>query len=354
MARTPTPDTLKTLLAPLSDAAIVLDASARLLYLNPPAERFFGANSSGLIGSPLTALHAGLGSWFEGSRHSGENGAASTSGAASVSGAVSPPPNLDGQPTITASPLTHANGKVWGWMIVIARSERWKAQAIDSVIHDLKNPLHLAGGALIMLREVSPPPDPLQSEYLRLLETGLDRIGKLVERLLSIERVESPTALGAMERLSLSDVFQKAAMRHVQAADAKSVTLLVERAPGDGVVLGDEEWLGSAADNLIENAIKYTPAGGQVRVIIREEPGESVAEVTDTGPGIALSDQARLFEPFYRVESDHTRRIPGTGLGLAIVRAVIERHGGRLWVSSEVGHGSTFGVALPLAVARAA
>lgn len=351
MARTPTPDTLKTLLAPLSDAAIVLDTSARLLYLNPPAVRFFGAHSPSLIGSPLADLHAGLGSWFEGSRHAGENAAANTSGAASMSGAVSPPPNLDGQPTITASPLTHANGRVWGWMIVIARSERWKAQAIDSVIHDLKNPLHLAGGALIMLREVSPPPDPLQSEYLRLLETGLDRIGKLVERLLSIERVESPTALGAMERLSLSDVFRKAAMRHVQAADAKSVTLLVERAPGDGVVLGDEEWLGSAADNLIENAIKYTPAGGQVRVIVREGSGESVAEVTDTGPGIPLPDQARLFEPFFRVETEYTRRIPGTGLGLAIVRAVIERHGGRLWVSSEVGHGSTFGVALPLVAA---
>ncbi len=335
MARTPTPETLKTLLAPLSDAAIVLDAAAQLLYLNPPAERFFGAQTAALIGSPLAALHAGLGAWFEGARNSGD------------SSAVTPPPNLDGQPTITASPLSHANGRVWGWMIVIARSERWKAQAIDSVIHDLKNPLHLAGGALIMLREVSPPPDALQSEYLRLLETGLDRIGKLVERLLAIERVESPTALGAMERLSLSDIFQRAAMRHVLAADAKSVTLLVERAPGEGLVLGDDEWLGSAADNLIENAIKYTPAGGQVRVIVREEAGESIAEVSDTGPGIPLPDQARLFEPFYRVETEYTRRIPGTGLGLAIVRAVIERHGGRLWVSSELGHGSTFGVALP-------
>ncbi len=344
MARSPSPETLRTLLAPLSDAVIVLDSSGRLLHINPPAERFFGPTSMSLIGAPLSQLHRGLGEWFESNRR------------ARGSNIVTPPPNLDGQPTITASPLSSVDGRVWGWMIVIARSERWKAQAIDSVIHDLKNPLHLAGGALIMLREVSPPPDPMQSEYIRLLETGLDRIGKLVERLLAIERVESPTALGEMRPLSLADVFQQAAMRHVHAADAKSVTLLVERAPGEGQVLGDEEWLGSAADNLIENAIKYTPAGGQVRVLTREADGEdgstgreSICQVVDTGPGIPLPEQARLFEPFYRVDTEHTRRISGTGLGLAIVRAVIERHGGRLWVSSEPGHGSTFGVALPIA-----
>ncbi len=350
MARSPSPETLKTLLASLSDAVLILDTSGRLLQINPPAERFFGAGSPNLIGAPLTELHRGLGEWFESHRR--------TRG----SSIVTPPPNLDGQPTITASPLSSTDGRVWGWMIVIARSERWKAQAIDSVIHDLKNPLHLAGGALIMLREVSPPPDDMQAEYLRLLETGLDRIGKLVERLLAIERVESPTALGEMRLLSLSDVFQQAAMRHVHAADAKSVNLLVERAPGDGLVLGDEEWLGSAADNLIENAIKYTPAGGQVRVILRAngaetdtgsaEAREAVCQVIDTGPGIPLAEQARLFEPFYRVDNEQTRRISGTGLGLAIVRAVIERHGGRLWVSSELGHGSTFGVALPLASPR--
>ncbi|MBL8096470.1 MAG: PAS domain-containing protein [Anaerolineales bacterium] len=336
MARTPSPEILKTLLAPLTDAAVILDPAGQLLHLNPPAERFFGASAAGLIGSPLSVLHHGLGDWFEANRR--------TRGKS----VVTPPPNLDGQPTVTATALTHANGRIWGWMIVIARSERWKAQAIDSVIHDLKNPLHLAGGALIMLREVSPPPDPMQAEYIRLLETGLDRIGKLVERLLAVERVESPTALGEMHPLSLADVFQQAMMRHVHSADSKSVTLLLERAPGEGRVLGDEEWLGSAADNLIENAVKYTQAGGQVRVITRELGGEVICEVSDTGPGIPASDQERLFEPFYRVENAYTRRITGTGLGLAIVRAVIERHGGRLWVSSEPGLGSTFGVALPL------
>jgi len=337
LARTPSPEVLKSLLAPLSDAAIVLDRDGRILHLNPPTERYFSVTVARLVGAPLLDLHRGLGEWFEAHQR-----------AAGTAAAVTPPPNLDGQPSVTAAPLTQADGECWGWMIVIARSERWKAQAIDSVIHDLKNPLHLASSALVMLGEVSPPATALQQEYLRLLETGLERIGRLIERLLAVERVESPTALSEMRRLSLADVFQQSARRHVLSADAKSITLLVERAPGEGEILGDEGWLSSAADNLIENAIKYTPMGGQIQVSVAEHGGEAVCEVIDNGPGIPLADQPRLFEPFYRVENDQQRRIPGTGLGLAIVRAVIERHGGRLYVTSEPGQGSTFGVALPL------
>jgi signal transduction histidine kinase len=117
----------------------------------------------------------------------------------------------------------------------------------------------------------------------------------------------------------------------------------------DVEILGDEVWLHRAAGNLVSNAIKYTPAGGRVLVTCREADGEGVVEVTDTGLGIPPEAQARLFQRFYRVRTESTRRAAGTGLGLAIVRTIIERHGGRVWVSSEEGKGSVFGFSLPLA-----
>jgi two-component system phosphate regulon sensor histidine kinase PhoR len=127
------------------------------------------------------------------------------------------------------------------------------------------------------------------------------------------------------------------------------VRLEVEEAPAGGRVLGDESWLHRAVTNLINNALKYTPPGGQVRVRYREAEGQAICEVTDTGPGIPSTAQPRLFERFYRVPGEPTRRNPGTGLGLAIVKAIVERHSGRVWVSSEEGKGSTFGFSVPLA-----
>lgn len=336
MSRRPTAALLMALTAPLTDACVVLDQAGRILHLNPPAARYFARALETVRDQHLRVLNAKLADWFDANRASGN-------------GVFTPTPNLDGQPTVSVAPL-----EAWGWMIVIARAERWKAQAIDSVVHDIKNPLNLATGAVFMLRETLSAPDALQAESLRLLDSGLERIGRLVERLLAIERVESPTALGEMTRLSLADVLQASAMRYVRQADAKAVGLLFERAPGDGLVLGDEEWLGSAADNLIENAIKYTPQGGQVRVIYRQTASEAIAEVIDSGPGIDPAAQTRLFEPFYRVDNEQARRIPGTGLGLAIVKAIIERHGGRVWVASAPGQGSTFGFGLPVSADREA
>jgi len=101
--------------------------------------------------------------------------------------------------------------------------------------------------------------------------------------------------------------------------------------------------------NLVGNAIKFTPQEGMVTVSAREEKGEVVVEVKDTGIGIAPEDQVHLFEKFYRVGRVETSDIEGTGLGLAIVKSIVEGHGGRVWVESEFGQGSTFGFALPIA-----
>ena len=100
--------------------------------------------------------------------------------------------------------------------------------------------------------------------------------------------------------------------------------------------------------NLVGNAIKYTPEGGHVWVRISPEDGRVITSVQDTGYGISKRDQKQLFQKFYRVRSEETAHIEGTGLGLAIARSIVERHGGRIWVESELGKGSTFSFSLPL------
>jgi len=112
-------------------------------------------------------------------------------------------------------------------------------------------------------------------------------------------------------------------------------------------VLGNRRRLEQVVANLIGNAIKYTPEAGHINVSLHEDDGFLVLQVSDTGIGISLEDQRRIFDKFYRVESEATEKISGTGLGLSIVKAIIKKHSGRVWVHSELGMGSTFTVLLP-------
>jgi signal transduction histidine kinase len=110
---------------------------------------------------------------------------------------------------------------------------------------------------------------------------------------------------------------------------------------------GDATLLRQAISNLVDNAIKYTPSGGQVRVIVSTEPDKFRLAVADTGLGIAPADQAHLFQKFFRVKQRGSTQVKGSGLGLAIVKSIVERHGGRVWVDSRLGKGSTFYLELP-------
>ena len=131
-------------------------------------------------------------------------------------------------------------------------------------------------------------------------------------------------------------------------AAAEGLTLRLEPAASVAVVAGDAALLRQAVANLVDNAVKYTPSGGIVTVGLSVRDEQAVIRVADTGIGIAPDDHVRLFEKFYRIRRRDTMGIPGTGLGLAIVKSIVERHGGKVWVDSELDKGSTFYVSLPL------
>ena len=130
-------------------------------------------------------------------------------------------------------------------------------------------------------------------------------------------------------------------------ATKNGVRLQLELDPQVDLVEGDERRIRQVVFNLLSNAVKFTPQGGRVDVSAAKQNGEVVVAVTDTGPGIASDDQARIFEEFQQAHATNGERPEGTGLGLALSRSLVELHGGRIWVESEPGKGSTFTFTLP-------
>ncbi|MBT8250086.1 MAG: HAMP domain-containing protein [Acidimicrobiia bacterium] len=213
--------------------------------------------------------------------------------------------------------------------------------------HELKTPIaSIRSSAETLQRAVGRDPEAA-AKFAGHIETQATRLARIVEDLLDLSRMESEEMVAV--DLDLSEVVFEETRALQAAADAGEVVLKVVT---DGaLVRGSRKDLASAIRNLVDNAIRYTPAGGGVQVEVGEYEEHVVVRVSDTGRGIPTRDLPRIFERFYRVDADRSRESGGTGLGLAIVKHVAERHGGFVEVESRLGKGSTFVMHLPRPVA---
>ena len=173
-----------------------------------------------------------------------------------------------------------------------------------------------------------------------------DRLGHLVESLLTLSRADAGQVKLRLERVDLAELAREVVNHLEVLAEEKRQFLSVE--DGAGVcATGDRIVLRQAVINLVDNAIKYSPEGGRVRVLVRNQPNGPTLEVIDTGPGIAAEHQEYIFDRFYRVDKARSRELGGTGLGLSIVRWAVEVHGGCIELESEEGKRSLFRIRLP-------
>ncbi len=233
----------------------------------------------------------------------------------------------------------------------LQRLRRIRSEFIDNVSHELRTPL----ANIRLLTEMLL--DDLEHEEVSTrvrervatidIETG--HLVQMVNELLDLSRIEQTSTQVRHDKVLLAPLVASS-MRRLQTFAERQGVVLVELVPDDlPPIRGDEERLDQLLMNLLHNAVKFSPDGGTVTVTTDEHPDGVVISVADHGVGIPRKDQARVFERFYKVDRARERGLGGTGLGLAIARHIAEAHGGRIWLESVEGEGSTFSFSLPFA-----
>jgi signal transduction histidine kinase len=323
--------TREEILSTIADGIVLFAPDGRMVYANPAARDLLGRTfaSAGEV-TPESLREA----------------------VARAGGAPADPVETEfetGGRTIEASAI-HAGG---GAVVVVAHDrtaarqiERVRRDFVANASHELKTPVASIQALAETLAHAAADDPAARERFLQRLEQEAVRLARLVGDLLDLSRLEG--GLGEPVVVNLTRVVTEEADRLRPRAAGAGLRMVVD-APDAVRVRGSEGDLGLLVHNLFDNAIRYSPDGGEVRATLAARDGQAELRVADTGLGIPARDLDRVFERFYRVDAGRSRSTGGTGLGLAIVRHVAQSHGGDVEVRSVLGAGSTFIVRIPLA-----
>jgi len=227
----------------------------------------------------------------------------------------------------------------------LSQVDHMKSEFINIVAHELRTPLALVLGYSSFLEGYLAEGEP--REYLEVVTQNALRLRTIVDDMMNLRYLERREATLKVTTVALPEVIQTAVMAFSPLAEDKHQRLSTDIPDHLTEIEADQQKLELILGNLLSNAIKFTPEGGQIRVIASGGVPEVTIKVQDTGPGLSLPERERIFDRFYQVEDSLTRRHGGLGLGLSIVRGLVELHGGRIWVESTPGQGSTFCFTIP-------
>jgi signal transduction histidine kinase len=226
-------------------------------------------------------------------------------------------------------------------------ASRHKSEFLATMSHELRTPLNAIIGFSQMMRdEMVGPVNEKQAEYLDDITSSGDHLLSLINDVLDLSKVEAGQVELEVHSFSLREALERGVVMVRGRATEDGVRIGFATDPGVDIVDGDERRIKQVIFNLLSNAVKFTPAGGEVDVSATRVNGEVRVSVADSGPGVAPEDRERIFEEFQQTGAGVGHR-EGTGLGLALSKRFVELHGGRIWIESEPGHGSTFTFALP-------
>jgi signal transduction histidine kinase len=230
------------------------------------------------------------------------------------------------------------------------QAEQQREEFVNLAAHEMRTPLTIFKGYLQMLTKLGAH-DDREKHFFRVLEAQTSRLSRLVQTLLEASQIQKGEWPLHPTRLDLGELVREA----VEAVQALQNTEQVPRqmvltlsCEGRAAVEVDSGQIGEVLSNLLDNAVRYSPDGKPVQVTVHSMGNEAIVSVRDHGPGISQEQQARLFEAWYQA-APMVRPTTGMGLGLFISQEIVTRHGGRIWIESEVGKGSTFSFSLPLA-----
>ncbi len=342
---------LRMVLSGMTEGVIAIDARRRLLFANDAADRLFGLGPDAvgrliaeLIRNPKVqeavdaTLSDNLANKVEIQVQMPDGRGRGPSRCLVLHGTPMP-----GFPTPGAVVVFHD-------VTDLRRLERMRQDFVANASHELKTPLASIKAYTETLLDGAIHDESVNVRFLHQIEDQADRLNRLILDLLSLARLESGQDFFQHGPLALEPVLRDCAEAHRDRAEAKTLryTVDLENLGEDAEVMADEEAIRMVLDNLIDNAIKYTPEGGRVRVAGRTN-GEMVElAVIDTGIGIPRDELSRVFERFYRVDKARSRALGGTGLGLSIVKHILQSLGGTVSVESRINAGSTFTVRIPL------
>jgi two-component system, OmpR family, phosphate regulon sensor histidine kinase PhoR len=240
------------------------------------------------------------------------------------------------------------------WLVLedvseLRRLQRIRAEFIDNLSHELRTPLTTISLLAETAARDAETASPRLRDRISKIEVETGHLNQMVNELLDLTRIESGTAQLMLDDVDLVRLARATAERLRLFAERQGLRIELDLPDRVSPVRGDEDRLGQVLVNLLHNAVKFSPNGGAIVVGLREEDGHVRVWVKDPGVGVPKADLARIFERFYKVDRARVRGRGGTGLGLSIARHVIDAHGGRIWVESEEGAGSTFIFTVPLA-----
>jgi two-component system phosphate regulon sensor histidine kinase PhoR len=230
----------------------------------------------------------------------------------------------------------------------LKRVETMRRDFVANVSHELRTPVAVIKGYAETLLDGALDDSPERGRHFVSIISGhAERLTNLINDILTLSKLEARDAALVLNPLDLGGTIRKAQMLMEDHARTKGIQLIADCPETLPKVPADQGQLEQVLLNLLDNAIKYTPDGGDVTIQARQEGEKVKVSVSDTGVGIPHKDLPRIFERFYRVDEGRSREQGGTGLGLSIVKHIVQLHGGEITVTSEAGKGSTFTVLLP-------
>lgn len=331
---------IQGILASMVDAVFVVDAYARITLANKAAEHLFLVREGALVGKRLDEINSDQ-------EISGMIYQVLTSGKEVFTETTIKPSTQIFR--VHVVPIKDPDDKVEAAVAVFhdvtdARNfDQMRSGFVANVSHELRTPLTSIKGFVETLLDGAMENSDTCRRFLSIIETETDRLTRLIDDLLSLSSIESKERYIQLKPVCLARSMRS--IMNIMGPQISDKHLHVEFIYPQNLprIHADEDLLGQVLINLLDNAIKYTPAKGKIIIRCRRRDSRIVISFTDTGVGIPRDSIPRVFERFYRVDKARSRNHGGTGLGLAIVKHIVESHGGEVFVDSEVGKGSTFG-----------
>ena len=331
----------------ITDGIIVIDASDEIILINPTAGRFLGINGEAML-KDRAAVKRRVPQLHEVFQNATEP--------LTEEIVIHSPGRADPRILKTTSvPLRDEDGALLGKVVVfhdvtsVKEADRLKSEFVMQVSHDLRTPLTSIKGSIDNLRDsIAGPLSAKQVQYLDRMSKSSDELVRLINNLLDISSIESRNVTLTLATIVLQDLIERMVSKFQPVAAGKQLDIRLEKFDGESRIQGDGAKLEQAIGHMLDNAIKFTAPGGSVTITLHRNRHSLKTSIRDTGIGIPLDEQWAIFDRFYRVGKRSSSTEKGAGLGLYLAKNIIEMHGGRIRVSSEVGKGSEFLFTLPL------